>query len=97
VAACGARAAAGDAGDRRAARHRAGTTHLMAAYFEGLKSEGYVEAQNVMVEYRWAGGVSDRIPEMMAELVRMGQTIPATSLLRADACSNEAEILLRLH
>jgi hypothetical protein len=67
------------------------------SYFEGLKSEGYVEAQNVMVEYRWAGGVSDRIPEMMAELVRMGHTIPATFLLRADACSNEAEILLRLH
>jgi ABC-type uncharacterized transport system substrate-binding protein len=53
------------------AASRAGTTHLMAAYFEGLKSEGYVEAQNVMVEYRWADGVFDRIPEMMAELVRL--------------------------
>ena len=53
------------------AASRAGTTHLMAAYFEGLKSEGYVEAQNVMIEYRWADGVFDRIPEMMAELVRL--------------------------
>ena len=53
------------------AASRAGTTHLMAAYFEGLKSEGYVEAQNMMVEYRWADGVFDRIPEMMAELVRL--------------------------
>ena len=53
------------------AASRAGTTHLMAAYFEGLNSEGYVEAQNVMVEYRWADGVFDRIPEMMAELVRL--------------------------
>ena len=53
------------------AASRAGTTHLMAAYFEGLKSEGYVEAQNVKVEYRWADGVFDRLPEMMAELVRL--------------------------
>jgi putative ABC transport system substrate-binding protein len=53
------------------AASRAGTTHLMAAYFEGLKSEGYVEAQNVKVEYRWADGVLDRIPEMMNQLVRL--------------------------
>jgi putative tryptophan/tyrosine transport system substrate-binding protein len=53
------------------AASRTGTTHLMAAYFEGLKSEGYVEAQNVIVEYRWADGVFDRIPEMMAELVHL--------------------------
>ena len=53
------------------AASRAGTTHLMAAYFEGLNSEGYVEAQNVTVEYRWADGAFDRLPEMMAELVRL--------------------------
>jgi putative tryptophan/tyrosine transport system substrate-binding protein len=53
------------------AASRAGTTHLMAAYFDGLKSEGYIEAQNVMIEYRWADGVFDRIPEMLAELVRL--------------------------
>ena len=57
-------------GALNAASH-AGTTHLMAAYFEGLKSEGYVEGQNVMVEYRWADGVLDRIPEMMNQLVRL--------------------------
>jgi putative ABC transport system substrate-binding protein len=50
---------------------RAGTTHLMAAYFEGLKSEGYVEGQNVTIEYRWADGVLDRLPAMLADLVRL--------------------------
>ena len=50
---------------------RAGTTHLMAAYFEGLKSEGYVEGQNVAIEYRWASGVSDRMPAMLADLARL--------------------------
>jgi putative ABC transport system substrate-binding protein len=52
------------------AASRAGTAQLMAAYFEGLKGEGYIEAQNVRIEYRWADGVFDRIPEMLAELVR---------------------------
>jgi putative ABC transport system substrate-binding protein len=53
------------------AASRAGTTHLMTAYFEGLKSEGYIESHNVTVEYRWADGVFDRLPEMMADLVRL--------------------------
>jgi putative tryptophan/tyrosine transport system substrate-binding protein len=57
-------------GALHAASH-AGTTDLMAAYFEGLKTEGYIEAQNVMIEYRWADGVFGRIPEMLAELVRL--------------------------
>jgi putative ABC transport system substrate-binding protein len=53
------------------AASRAGATHLMAAYFEGLKSEGYVEGQNVAIEYRWADGVLDRMPAMLADLVRL--------------------------
>ena len=57
------------------AASRAGTTHLMAAYFEGLKSEGYVERQNVTIEYRWADGVFDRLPGMLAELVRLQPSV----------------------
>jgi putative ABC transport system substrate-binding protein len=53
------------------AASRAGTTHLMAAYFEGLKREGYVEGQNVAFEFRWADGVLDRMPTMLADLVRL--------------------------
>ena len=52
-----------------AARDR--TTHFMAAYLEGLKSEGYTDGVNVNIEYRWANGVIDVIPAMMAELVRL--------------------------
>jgi len=53
------------------AASREGTIPLMAAYREGLRSEGYVEGQNVAIEYRWADGVFDRLPAMMADLVRL--------------------------
>jgi putative ABC transport system substrate-binding protein len=44
--------------------------HLLAAFREGLKSEGYVEGQNIELRYRWAEGHYDRLPAMAAELVR---------------------------
>ena len=42
----------------------------MAAFRQGLKATGFVEGQNVLVEYRWARGQYDRLPEQAAELVR---------------------------
>lgn len=44
--------------------------HLLAAFREGLKSEGFVEGQNVELRYRWAEGDYDQLPAMAAELVR---------------------------
>jgi putative ABC transport system substrate-binding protein len=42
----------------------------VAAFREGLKESDYVEAQNVAVEYRWAEGQYDRLPALVADLVR---------------------------
>jgi len=44
--------------------------HLAAAFRQGLKDSGYVEGQNVAVEYRWAEEQRDRIPAFMADLAR---------------------------
>jgi putative ABC transport system substrate-binding protein len=47
-----------------------GYAPFVAAFHQGLKETGFVEGQNVAVEYRWAEGQYDRVPAMAAELVR---------------------------
>jgi putative tryptophan/tyrosine transport system substrate-binding protein len=70
VSARSARAAAGDAGGRLS--QRAFTRAIGAAdgIRQGLKDRGYVEGENVTIEYRWAEGQFDRLPPLAAELVR---------------------------
>jgi ABC-type uncharacterized transport system substrate-binding protein len=45
-------------------------TDRLRAFRQGLKDTGYVEGENVTVEYRWAENQLDRLPELAAELVR---------------------------
>jgi putative tryptophan/tyrosine transport system substrate-binding protein len=49
-----------------------------AAFRKGLNETGYVEGQNVTVEYNWLDGRYDRLPEIMADLVRRRVAIIAT-------------------
>jgi putative ABC transport system substrate-binding protein len=48
---------------------------MVAAFRRGLKETGYVEGQNVAIEFRWAEGQYDRVPAMAAELVRRQVTV----------------------
>jgi hypothetical protein len=47
-----------------------GSARPAAAFSKGLSESGYVEGQNVFVEYHWLGGQNDRLPSLMADLVR---------------------------
>src|SRR5437764_15489802 len=46
-------------------------THLVAAFRQGLREQGFVEAETVAIEFRWARGEYDRLPELAAELVAL--------------------------
>ena len=67
-----------------------GSEHLVAALREGLREAGFVENQNVVVEYAWTEGHTDRLPAMAADLVRRRVSVIVTSATNATIAAKAA-------
>jgi len=74
----------------------ADATHLVAAFRQGLKEAGFIEGQNVLIEYRSAEDQAHRLPALVADLVRqqvaliVGNTVSA---LAAKAATTTVPIV----
>jgi putative ABC transport system substrate-binding protein len=65
-------------------------TIRLNAFREGLRREGYVEGQNINIEYRWAEANSGRLPELAAQLVQHGVTVLVAAGGTASALAAKA-------
>ena len=76
----------------------AGAAHLIEALRQGLRELGWVEGRNIVIEYRFAEGRIDRLPELAAELVRLNVdlilAVPTVSTVAARKATGSIPIVM---
>jgi putative tryptophan/tyrosine transport system substrate-binding protein len=77
----------------------ADAANLVTAFRQGLKEAGFVEGQNVAVEYRWGENQPDRLPAMVADLIRRPVAVIVgniTAALAAKAATTTVPIVFAI-
>jgi putative ABC transport system substrate-binding protein len=79
-----------NADDRVPQWHIRARVWVLEAFRHGLNEVGYVEGQNVAIEYRWAEGHYERLPALAADLVRRGVNLIAATSTPANLIAKQA-------
>jgi len=64
--------------------------HVHAAFRQGLRERGWIEGQNILIEYRFAGGKVDQLPTLVAELIRLKLDIIVTTSSATTRAAKDA-------
>jgi ABC-type uncharacterized transport system substrate-binding protein len=74
----------------------ADSAELVTAFRQGLKDANYVEGQNLAIEFRWAEGQKDRLPSLVADLIRQPMAVivgDAIAMVAAKAATTTIPIV----